>query len=154
MDTLLNLLQIPREGGVKWPYACKKLPYFSEQQYNYEPYLTKWSIVALANNDTSGDLLTLSHIQQICSRRLLTLIYKNVKNLHKFEQISSFVTLFSKDVCFRGVRKRMYAQNEQFDLLPQCFQLFSLIVPLFIEISLPFFFKVICCRFVVICEKG
>ena len=71
----------------------------------------------------------------------------------------SHIQTFS-DTCKRLLLKTLWqkkiAQNEQFLLLPHCFQLYSIIKVSFIEIfqivSLNNF-KVICCRFLV-CWKG
>ena len=54
------------------------------------------------------------------------------------------------------VTKGEIAQNEQFLLLPQCFQPFLVIIPTIMEIfpySLVDIFEIVCCIFVV-CGKG
>ena len=71
--------------------------------------------------------LTLSHIQQRCSRRLWKCLLKHMKNPHKWrynnwrswkhcgirincslQPISSFAKMFSKVVCCRVVKERLY----------------------------------------------
>ena len=51
-------------------------------------------------------ILTLFHIPQICSRRLWK--HSDIRGNCLFLAISPFITLFSKVVCCRGVRKHLY----------------------------------------------
>ena len=58
---------------------------------------------------------TLSHIQQICSKRLWKHLAKNMENSHKwmydYWAISSFVTLFSKVMYCKRIRKSIYEEK-------------------------------------------
>ena len=98
-------------------------------------------------------VLTLSHIQQICSRQL----GKNMETLfNPFPHINAFWRFCSRQIFENIVTKEKIAQNKQFLLLTQCFQLLVIGHP-FNYRDFPFcwqkMFKVVCCR-IVIWGKG
>ena len=129
-----RLLQMHQNApiSVKILKCFEQIPLFSKMISKFcllQRYLIEviWKMICL----------TLSHIQEICSRRLIIFCQK-MKNLYNW--MENIVT------------NGEIAQNEQFLHLPQSFRLYSVIIPTIIEIWEDIF-KVVCCR-IVICRKG